>query len=1842
MQRILKVLPLLLLLACGGGSDPSTDFTSPKSLFVDYVSSFTGSVVSSRSDIRLKLAKTVSDSLIGTTVADVFSFSPALEGEAIWEDNRTIVFQPAQPMSNGQSYEVTADLSKVLKDIEKDKKEFRFMFQTLVQNYEASVFGLKLYNSNDLTRVKVEGQVQTADYVSFESVQKLLSASQGNTEKKVTWENTGKDNIYRFVVEDVSKSKSESSVRLAFKGEAIGTSKDENLTVEVPSLDNYKVVSSKVVDGAEKYISVLFSDPLDTRQNLRGLVILSGVGGRPRLVVNLNELKIYPTQNVNRQMALTIKESVKNTAGYELKEDYKATLQFVQVKPEVKLVDTSDKSIMPTTNGLTLPFEAVGLSAVEVTVIRVFEENVLQYLQVNNFNGQSQLRRVARPIARKTVPLNTSGVTNLNTWNRFSLNLDDILTTEPGAIYQIRIGFKKRHSLYFCGSDENIAESDDDLESWGVEEESTNWDNYESYYSSNYSWEDRDNPCSDSYYGNRRSVQKMIFASDMGIIAKRRDRGELMAFVSNLVNTEPISGAQVIAYDYQQQEIGSGTTDGEGKVTLAMNGEPFVLVTKNEDQRGYLKVDDGSALSLSNFDVSGNRVQNGIKGFIYGERGVWRPADTVHLGFILEDATASLPEDHPVIMELQNPNGQLTFRKVSSESVSGIFRFDFITDQDAPTGDWLARAKVGGATFTKTVKIETIKPNRLKVELKFDKESFSANDQYVSADLNVRWLSGATAANLDAEYQMKLTPIKTTFKGYPNYTFDDQARDFYSYRETVYEGSVDSEGYARVNFNLGSPDDAPGALRANFYGKVYEEGGDFSVNSASIPYYPYESFVGVKVPEGDKRGILLTDEDHNVNIATVDADGNPISRRNLKVSLYKVNWKWWWDKSADDLSNYVGRSYRDPVKTSRISTTNGKGTYKLRIDYPAWGRYYLQIEDPVSGHSTGQVVYLDWPGWAGKAKRGDLDGASMLDFAIEKENYEVGEKVTLSIPSTEGTRILVSLETGSEVLQTFWVQGKAETTPVSFEATADMAPNIYVHLTMVQPHGQTANDLPIRLYGVQSIPVVNPSTTLQPKISMPGELRPEQTYTLEVSEATGKAMGYTVAIVDEGLLDITNFNTPEPWSSFYRREALGIKTWDIYDDVMGAFGGQIDHLLAVGGDGALEGDDEKEANRFKPVVQFLGPFKLERGGSNRHTITLPQYIGSVKTMVVAAENGAYGSADVATPVKQPLMVLATLPRVAGPGETLKLPVNIFTLEDNIKNVAVSVETSGTLELMDQGGQTVNFQQAGDQVAYFEIKAKEVLGPGQVKVTATANGVEATYDIDLQVMPRNPISTLVDDKVLEGGADWDYAYQPLGLLGENSAVVEMSTLPPLNIEQRLNYLIKYPHGCIEQTTSSVFAQLFLDQLVDLDDKRKQKIQRNIDAAIKRLKSFQVASGGFSYWPGESYASNWGTNYAGHFLVEARDLGYAVPDAMLNSWVDYQTEKADAWGSYSAQEDNDLIQAYRLYTLAKAKKTALGAMNRMKGADDVRRSAKWRLALAYVEGGFDSQARNLVEGLSKEVDDADDYRYSFGSVERDKAMIMETLLGLGEKEEAFTLLRDIATKMGEKNRWWSTQTTAYAFIAISKYAQTFGADQSTEMEVLVDGNTQNISSESFIAQLALDDPEKRGRISLTNKGQAPVYVRIIRSGIPLEGEESAESRNLNMTVRYIDMDGRTINVDQLKQGTNFKAQVSVTNPGRKGKYDELALTQIFPSGWEIINTRLDGSAESNKLVEYLDIRDDRTMHYFDLAPNKNGTFTVLLNATYQGKYYLPSITTEAMYDNSIFASTDGKWVEVIGEN
>ncbi len=1809
--------------------------------FGEYISSYTAGVIGSGTAIRMVLSRDVVDSAsVGDeTTVKLFELSPSVTGVTVWLDRRTVEFRPETRLTSGQIYEIKFQLARLI-DVPKALGTFEYTLQVIPQNFEVSVENIKPYVKTDLKRQRIEGTLFTADFAASDAVEKMLAAQQEGKTLKVNWNHTAEGKQHLFIVEEVSRKEAATTVKLAFSGVSLGIEQNDDRDIEIASLGDFKVTNVRVEQGTSQQVVIQFSDPLNESQILEGLIGITDLTSLD-FEIKDNEIRVYPPVRQTGTRALTVEAGIKNILDYRMPSSTTHEIAFEQSLPAVRF--TGDGTILPSSEGLVMPFEAVNLKSVDVKIIKIYENNVLQFLQSNDYDGNQELRRVGKPVFDKMISLENAGVADLGRWNRFTLDLSKFISTEPGAIYQVQINFKKSYLAYVCeGEDagEQNAQAGFDEDTYEEEVEGSYWDSYdEDYYYDDYDWEQRDNPCHSSYYTGNRKIRRNIIASDLGLLAKRGGDGTTMVVVNDLKTTQPLSGVQLELYDFQQQLIGSASTGADGKAIISTKQKPFALIAKSGPQRGYLKIQDGESLSLSNFNVGGEYVSKGLKGFLYGERGVWRPGDSLYLSFILEDKLKLLPSSHPVVFELQNPQGQITSRLVRSNSENGFYKFATVTSSDAPTGNWMARVKVGGVEFVQPIKIEMVKPNRLKINLDFRVDKLTASNNSISGDLKVNWLHGAPGKNLRAQFEVLLTKGTTRFDQYSEFVFDDPSLDFYSEAKPVYDGYTDSEGNASVNVEIPVSEQAPGMLNAIFRGKVYEESGNFSIDRFSIPYYPYPSLTGIRLPQGDKaRGMLLTDTTHRVDIVTVDPDGKPLSR-SIELSIYKIDWRWWWDGSDGGI-NFMSGNYSQPVSVGKIQTVNGKGTWKFKIKYPEWGRFFVKAFDPESGHSTGKVVYIDWPGWAGRA-RNESEGATMLSFSSDKPMYNIGEKAALVIPGSDNGRALISIENGSRVLQTYWLETKNGDNQFSLDVTKEMTPNVFVNVTLLQPHAQTTNDLPIRMYGVIPIQVEDPGTHLNPVITMPEVLEPGKEVIIKVSEQSKQKMTYTLAIVDEGLLDITRFKTPDAWSRFYAREALGVKTWDLYDQVMGSFVGRLDRLLALGGDSELAAkEDDSKANRFKPVVKFFGPFTLD-GANNEHKFIMPQYIGSVKTMLVAGYEGAYGKSEKVTPVRKPLMVLATLPRVLGPEESVKLPITLFSGEKNINNVKVDIKVTGPLGI-SESSRTVAMNGNTDMTVDFDLLVKAETGKATVKVTAVSGNYQATDEIEIDVRNPNPSITKVQDAIVEAGKTWTSVVAPIGVKGTNSSVLEISSLPPINLGQRLKYLYQYPYGCIEQTTSAVFPQLYVDKVKTLTEEEKSTIQRNVKAGVERLKTFINRDGGFSYWPGHEDSDSWGTTYAGHFLIEAEAKGYYVPNDMIRRWKKYQKSKAQSWRKNQEYSSSELIQAYRLYTLALSGDPELGAMNRLRELAPLPATAAWMLAAAYVKAGQPEAGKKLIDNLSTKVKPYQEMAYSYGSDVRDKAIILETLLLLNDRTKAFELVKDISQSLSNANDWMSTQSLAWSLKSVGAFA---AGEQKGELKFTYNYNGKEVSAstELSFAQVTLPmEGLKNGNLKVVSASKGVLFVRLISEGVPARGEEEDDAKNLSLTVSYTDSKGNPIEVDRLEQGTEFVATVAISNPGVRGIYKNLALNQIFPSGWEINNLRLTGDEGANitgDVPTYQDIPDDRVYTYFDLSSNQRKIFKVLLTASYAGSYYLPAVSCEAMYDNSVYARKKGKVVEVV---
>ena len=1829
----------------------------PSADYAPYVNAYTGGVISQNSTIRIELThdQPMVD-MNNELKSNPFSFSPSLKGKAYWVSNNTIEFVPEEgALKPGTLYEGTFRLGDFI-EVDKKLKEFNFSFRVQERNFTLQLESLPITATRP-NEINIKGEIRFSDVVKKEEVEKMLTASDGKKSYPVEVTATDNHTRYLFSIRQIPREADDYPLTITANGNAAGIDRKQSEEVLIPAKDCFRFMSAERIDQPENGIEIVFSAPLSTTQDLKGLIEIPEISSSI-FQISENRVFIYFEANTQSKLTLNIHEGVKDSQGKALGTSHTISFSEVSLKPQVEMSTTA--AILPDSKSLIIPFRAVNLYAVDLSVIRIFENNVLMFMQTNSLASANELRRSGRLVYKKTLWLAKDASKDIHHWGDYSIDLAGLIHQEPGAIYRVILSFRQEYSAYPCGGGENQdMKFADSSTSDGLtkvsgsvlsEEDEAIWNTPEAYYYYNggtmdwsvYRWTERDNPCHPSYYmDSDRAAACNVFASNLGMIVKRNSLNKLWIAVSNILDTKPIGKAQVTAYNFQLQPIGKGETNGEGFVEITPNGVPFIIVAESDKQKAYVRVVDGEEQSVSRFDVGGKDIQKGLKGFIYGERGVWRPGDTLHISFILEDREKRIPDKHPVALEIYNPRGQFYTKMISTQGMNGFYTFDVPTQATDPTGLWNAYIKVGGTTFHKGLRIETIKPNRLKINLALPKV-LQATDKNFYAPLTSTWLTGATASKLKAKVEMSLSKVNTQFKNYGQYIFNNPATDFTTIKTDIFDGTLDAEGKANVMLKVPTATEAPGMLNATFTTRVFEPGGDASIYTQTIPFSPFTSYVGINLNQ-PKGKYIETDKDHVFDIVTVNTQGQLVNSSNLEYKIYRIGWSWWWENSGESFGTYINNSSITPVASGNLQTRGGKASFKFRIDYPSWGRYLVYVKDKESGHATGGTVYVDWPEWRGRSSKTDPSGIKMLAFSLNKDSYEIGETATAIIPAAAGGRALVSIENGSTVLRQEWIEvSNGGDTKYTFKITPEMTPNVYLHISLLQPHAQTVNDLPIRMYGVVPVFVTNSQTVLQPQIQMPEVLRPETNFNVTVSEKTGKPMTYTLAIVDDGLLDLTNFKTPDPWNDFYSREALGIRTWDMYDNVLGASAGSYSSLFSTGGDATLKPADAK-ANRFKPVVKFIGPFYLGKGKSQTHTLKLPMYVGSVRAMVVAGQEGAYGNAEKTAFVRTPLMMLSTLPRVLSIQEEITVPVNIFAMENQVKNVTVSLQASGGgVQIVGANQQSLKFSQPDDQLVFFTLKTGSKTGKATIHLTANGGGQQTKETIEIEVRNPNPIVTLRNSQWAEAGQSKELSYNLSSSSANNQIKLEVSRIPSVDISRRFDFLYNYQHHCTEQLTSKALPLLFVGQFKTIDKIEAEKIKTNLQEAIRQIYGRQLPNGGFVYWPGNAVADEWISSYAGMFLTLAQEKGYAVHSNVLNKWKRFQRAAAQNWrmpqdASGWQQWQSELQQAFRLYTLALAGAPEYGAMNRMKEQAGLSIQAKWRLAATYALTGKMKPAEELVYNAETTVSPYSSMNQIYGSSDRDEAMILETLILMNRERDALQQAKVVSKNLSQEE-WFSTQSTAFALMAMGRLAEKL----SGTLDFVWTWNDKQqpaVKSAKAVFEKEIATTPKSGMIAVKNQGKGALSVDLITRTQLLNDTLPAISDNLRMDIRYANLNGTPISVNDIIQGTDFMAITSISNISGTSDYTNLALTHIIPSGWEIYNERMvapetesgaaDGSGKSVSKYNYLDIRDDRVLTYFNLRRGETKVFTVRLQATYAGNFILPAVQCEAMYDVNVQA-------------
>ena len=1816
-QSLFIFLFLLTIVACQPRkTEPITINLSTE--YAAYIRSHTSGQISKADNLFIQF-----NDLVDTEIAleNVITIYPNISGNWEWIENHLAQFTPNEELVSNQSYSVEIEINKLFGNVPSQLKKAVFSFSTLPLDFQVEQSSLE-FKPGQQEFLSVEITLRSSDVLPNDIVEKMFSLKTSDLDVQTSWNHIN-SRIHSINISGIPRTESSYNIPFSFDGHILDLDKRISSEIVIPPKGDFRILNIKLDPTASSFVEIVFSDPLISEQKLNGLIDIEGVDNYTYQIIN-NRLQVFFNKQLEGDKSIRIFPGIRNHQNEKISSTLERIITFELIKPEIRM--TAKGTILPSSNSGTIPFETMNLKAVNIKISKIFTSNIPMYFQEHTLDLAENLFRVGDQEIMKSIPLNIDPSEDLNEWQAHHLDLQSLFDLEAGALYQIEMNMHPSYSLWPCNNAESIHQIQPQEEPW-MTDPAPSYSYWDNYYPQGYTWQERDNPCHISYYNGERTVKQNILTSDLGLIAKVSNDQSIHVTTTNLLTGHPEINTDLILLDYQLQSIMKTQTDAKGMATFAPQERPYLLIAQKENQKAYLRMDDGQALSISQFNVSGTEVNEGIKVYLYGERGVWRPGDPIHLSCMIDDTENPLPSDYPVSFKLKNPQGAVVDKQLQKLNDRTLLVFHTKTDSKAKTGEWMVEIDMGNQTIRKSIKIETIKPNRLKVDLDLP-DQISSKTAQLNTTIDIQWLTGIPGKNLKYEYNLNFWDRELSFPGFEQYHFRDESRSIYFDEIQAFEGRTNDQGTGEVSIKIPELYEAPGKLKLILKGKAFEPSGNFSIDNQVINYSPYSHYSGINIPAKKEGTFLNVDSEINIHTVSLDENGQLTGARKLIYRLYKMHWRWWWDQSGNR-ANYIRSDINEEVSTGELTTENGKASFS--INPGKGGRYYVQICDEESGHCSGQDLYVSW--WDGENQE---VGANMLTLSAENSSYNVGEDIMINIPGYDNAKALVSIENGSGVLHQEWIELENGQNQYRIQASREMTPNIYFHVSLIQPHNQTINDLPIRLYGIEPIAVFDKDSKLYPQIDIPPEVEPEKAFTVRITEQNDRSMEYTLAIVDEGLLNITNFDTPDPFQYFNAKEALGVKTWDIYDHVIGSYGTRLEKSLSIGGDGSVALEGERQPNRFKPVVAFLGPFSLSENKSNEHEITLPNYIGSVKTMVIAGnKTGDYGHSEMITPVTKPLMVQGTLPRVISPNEVCSLPISIFALEEAIKNVQVNVMAEGSIEMADASEKSIQFAEIGDQILEFKLKAKENVGSGKIIIRAKSGSYEAYEEIEIFNRPPNPEITQVSSELLNMQESKAFNVKEIGIPGTQSTTLEISVIPALHLEKRLEFLISYPHGCVEQTISRAFPQIYLSSMMDLNSAQKSKIHFHTAEAIRKLHKFQNINGGFSYWP-TRYIDLWSTSYVGNFLLEARTMGYQVPQDMIDKLITFQSRTARSWIRHKDHND-DLQQTYRLYTLSQAGKPELGLMNRLMEDPNLSSLAHYQLASAFAIAGFTETAEQIIDKVDQSLR-LSGYRNTFDSPIRNNSIILESLIHTQNESRAFELMRELAEAVAS-DRWYSTHALAYTLKAIGKLVDHNTEERGINAEItLPDGKIFNIVSNKSIHQTEIGHEFIGQTVEVQNNQDRKLFVSVISSGVPMAGNEKTDNSGLIISTEYINPDGEVIaDIGQLKQGTDLKVITTVQNIS-PNYIKHIALTHLFPPGWEYTNERLIDEYKSDGKFDYQDIRDDRIHTYFDLNRDEKIVVSHDFTNTYAGRYYLPAIEAEAMYDHDLFARTKGQWIEI----
>ncbi|RKU10374.1 hypothetical protein C6503_19885 [Candidatus Poribacteria bacterium] len=1832
--------------------------------------------VPERTDFSITFSEAIVDkSRVGTEVpAEALRFTPAVQGTARWVAPDRIGFFLDAPLAPAAQY--TVKLTSEINPSEvfqlTGQKEFKFAtepfavqqtrmefntdesrehaigFGTITFNYPVTTADLKAHLSIELDDgTEIPYQIQTntvtARTITFET--KRIKRSDVNQKIKV-------------------------KIEKGFKctGGEIGLEKANVTPVILRGRGTLGVTYSDVRESdGTPYISVSFNAPVlsDTIQPYLELTPAIDY----QVISNYRNIRIHG--NFKRRTTYTLKIRRGLTARNDavLKGDYMTRFRIPDIRPQLRFL--GDGFFLARKGHLNLGLTTINVKRVKVDIEKVFANNLIYVSKLDRWSRWS--RNLGKPIHSEVLDVPPQ----LNEEVTTRISLEDYLSDEHVGIFKV------------------VAQNAD-----------RRWD----------------------------SAHQWVLITDLGISAKRAG-DNLYVWVKSLATGTPVPTARVKLISDNNQTLLSGTTNWAGFVEFTEIREkiadfiPFMVTVAKRDDLAFIQL-DRHEIATADFNIAGPAyLQKGYEAFLYTSRGVYRPGETVQLAGIVRGPKQKTPQPLPTRIEVLAPDGRIIRELRQQTNKSGACDVKIPIPDFALTGNYIAKMKIADRVVGRVqFQVEEFMPDRMKVAVSADKSSYKLGDE-LSLEVNAMNLFGPPAVGRKVQASCQLTavpfvvsddslPPGTDATQWRSFVFGNRTRQFESQRIELGEAKTDAEGKARYQFTIPSTLKAPSLLNGILTATVSEIGGRAVTGSHRVVIHPYSHYVGLRRAT---TGEVKINQPFRLDYVAVDETMAVVPGRALKLTLYKVHWNTILRQNSAGRYEYVSEPQTTEVKTYAL--TSAETVQTMTLTPSDYGRYRVQLEDLESTATAEIGFYVS--GWRNTPV--SMEHPTRLDLTLDKPAYRPGQTAKLNIKAPFPGTLLLTVER-ERVLSHRTIVMKANTATLSIPVRDAYKPNVYLSATLTRaipmsPVSQPGNKslLPARAFGVIPLKIDAARRRLAIEMSLKqtndagvteeilllgdndaqisqaenseAVVRPnnEVDITFQVQgRRSWQKYDVCIAAVDEGILALTDFQTPNPHDYFYQQRGLKTRSFDLYGGILPEIADVTDNSSTGGDAGLARGLGRKRLNtssirRVKPVSLWSGFVKTDGNGRGTVQFKIPQFNGKLRLMAVAFAGADYGATEAYLTVREPIVLTPTFPRFLAGGDKVRVPVTLFNGTGTDAEFTVKLQTAGDVQLLSASGinrpetrsekaptpppQSVKAEPplhelsiekevgAGTEAqVFFDIHVQDAIGEVSFNLSAAGNAETTQIDVELPLRSVAPPVTQTGHGVVRAGKPVDFIL-PSNLIADSSEFsLTVSPFPNIAFADSLRYLIRYPYGCLEQTTSKVFPLLYFSDLAQSVEPMlaaEDSVDYYITSGITKLESMLMSNNYFSYWPGGTYSNSWSSIYASHFLVEARKAGYEVADrvydAMLEGLKTRSKFSPDTEDNNNPKQvrTNIALATYASYVLAAAGQPDRGTMHYLKnrGASGLSDYSHFQLAGAFaLSGELETALSMLPVSVSPSFNGKGNPGWetggTFNSPIRAQAIMLDVLAEVNENHPSIPMLvKNLSEAAADGNRWRTTQDNAFAFLALGKIMKK-QADRNYSGTLKLNG--EHFADFDATETRYTDETWDGARIQLTVDGEGSCYYYWQAFGIRRDSFIEEYERELQVRRRYFNKDGEGL-TSTFVHGDLIVAEITVK--ALTANLENVVVVDMLPTGFEIENPRLESRAgipwlkEQGFKPDYIDIRDDRLIFFGTFPRQRERKFYYALRAVTQGEFTLPPIAAEAMYDPTKSAVTGSMSIQVV---